>query len=52
MKKLELEKFISNLKPRFLKKFDYDINDIIGVKGQEKFILYTKKKVIKREKRK
>ena len=47
MKKLELEKLTNNLRPGFLKKFNYDINDIIGVKDQEKFILYTKKKLIR-----
>jgi len=47
MKKPELKKLKIDLKPGFLKKFDYDIDDVIGVKDHEKFILYTKKKLIR-----
>ena len=45
MKKPELKKI--NFKPGFLKKYDYNIDDVIGVKGHDRFILYTKKKLIR-----
>ena len=45
MKKPEVKKI--NIKPGFLKKYDYNINEVIGVKGQDRFILYTKKKLIR-----
>jgi hypothetical protein len=47
MKKLKLKKFHLNLKPGFLKKYDYNIDEVIGVKGSDKFILYRKKKLIR-----
>jgi len=47
MKKPELKKLNINLKPGILKRFNYNIDDVIGVKDHEKFILYTKKKLIR-----
>ena len=43
-------KFLEKLKtkkPGFLKKYDYNIDDVIGVKDDERFILYTKRKLIR-----
>jgi len=45
MKKIDFKNL--SLKPGFLKKYDYNIDDVIGVKGSEKFILYTKRKLIR-----
>jgi hypothetical protein len=47
MKNLEIKKMNLNLKPKFLKKYDYNIDEVIGVKGDDKFILYRKKKLIR-----
>jgi len=45
MKKPEIKNI--DVKPGFLKKYDYNIDEVIGVKGNDKFILYTKKKLIR-----
>jgi hypothetical protein len=45
MKKPELKNI--NFKPGFLKKYNYNINDVIGVKGNDRFILYTDRKLIR-----
>ena len=45
MKKPELKNI--DVKPGFLKKYDYNIDEVIGVKGRDRFILYTKKKLIR-----
>jgi hypothetical protein len=45
MKKPEIKKI--NFKPAFLKKYDYNVDEIIGVKGRDKFVLYAKKKLIR-----
>ncbi len=45
MKKPEIKQM--NFKPGFLKKYDYDIDEVIGVKGHDKFVLYTQKKLIR-----
>ncbi|WP_456480373.1 hypothetical protein [Nautilia sp.] len=47
MKKLEFSKININLKPDLFKKYDYNINDVIGVKGEDRFILYVKNKLIR-----
>lgn len=52
MKKLDKEKindFVSSLKSKFrmVKKYNYNINEVIGVKGKEKYILYVEKKLIR-----
>jgi len=45
MKKEDLINTISNVK--FLKKYNYEINNVIGVKGEDKYILFADKKLIR-----
>ena len=45
-KKLNFKLDFSKIK--FFKKYDYDINRVIGVKGDEKYILLAEKKLIRR----
>ena len=45
MKYLNLKKF--DFKIKFFKKYNYNIDEIIGVYGENKFILYNKKKLIR-----
>jgi hypothetical protein len=47
MKSLKSKHININLKLGFLKQFDYNIDEVIGVKNYEKFILYIKKKLIR-----
>ncbi|MEO1927864.1 MAG: hypothetical protein ABGX26_04170 [Nautiliaceae bacterium] len=43
LKEFDLKK----LKPSLFNKYDYDVDEVIGAKGKERFILYTKKKLIR-----
>jgi hypothetical protein len=43
--KKKWNKFISKIK--FLKKYNYDINKVVGVKGKERYILYADKKLLR-----
>jgi Tfp pilus assembly PilM family ATPase len=43
MKKIDFK----NIKIPFFKKYDYKIDEVIGVKGNDRFILYTQNKLIR-----
>jgi len=47
--KVKTKNFISEIqkKFRFLKKYNYNIDEVIGVKGKERYILYIQKKLIR-----
>jgi len=45
MKKIDLKNL--KFKPSFLKKYNYDVSEVIGVKDNERFILYTRNKLIR-----
>jgi len=45
MKKENLTKFLSKIK--FIKKYNYDINKVIGIKDNDRYILYADKKLIR-----
>ena len=49
VKNEKIQEFLDKLKNkfRFLNKYDYNINEVIGVKGQERYILYIDKKLIR-----
>jgi len=48
MKKLEINSFFDKFKNvKFFKKFNYDIDRVIGVKDNERYILFFKKKLIR-----
>jgi len=38
---------LNKLKPSFFKKFDYTTDEVIGIKDNEKFVLYPKRKLIR-----
>jgi hypothetical protein len=40
-------KFQNKFNFKFLQKYDYDINQVVGVKGEEKYILYADKKLLR-----
>ncbi len=46
--KSNYKKFFPNISGiKFIKKYNYNINEVIGVKGKDKYILYVEKKLIR-----
>jgi hypothetical protein len=43
--KEKIKNFTSNIK--FLKKYNYDVNKVVGIKGEEAYILYADKKLLR-----
>jgi hypothetical protein len=43
--KEKIKNFTSNIK--FLKKYNYDVNKVVGIKGEEAYILYANKKLLR-----
>jgi hypothetical protein len=47
--KLQIQELMEKLKDKlkFIKKYNYNIDEVVGVKGNERYILYTQKKLIR-----
>jgi hypothetical protein len=48
-RKLQIQELMEKLKDKFkfIKKYNYNIDEVVGVKGNERYILYTQKKLIR-----
>lgn len=49
IKKEKIQELLNSIKSefRYIKKYNYNLDEVVGVKGKDRYILYTKKKLIR-----